>query len=90
MNPIPLFFQLLGWTSWQTSVNTAAKSTLKLVEVLSLRVIFWQIMKIIPTLQVANQMKNDPRSCKRNLCNCIRSLIYDLFQIQLSHHTQGG
>lgn len=40
MNPIPLFFQLLGWTSWQTSVNTAAKSTLKLVEVLSLRVIF--------------------------------------------------
>ena len=40
MNPIPLFFQLLGWTSWQTSVNTVAKSTLKLVEVLSLRVIF--------------------------------------------------
>lgn len=28
MDPIPLFFQLLGWTSWQTSVNTAAKSTL--------------------------------------------------------------
>lgn len=40
MDPVPLFFQRLGWTSWQTSVNTAAKSTLKLVEVLSLRVIF--------------------------------------------------
>ena len=39
MNPIPLFFQLLGWTSWQTSVNTAAKSALKLVKLPSLKVI---------------------------------------------------
>ena len=28
----------------------------------------------IQELQKCNQMKNDPRSCKRNLCNCERSL----------------
>ena len=29
-------------------------------------------------------MKNDPRSCKCSLCDCIRSL-YNLFHIHLSH-----
>ena len=24
--------------------------------------------------RISNQMKNDPRSCERNLCNCVRSL----------------
>ena len=45
----------------------------KMMSVLNVYILVYEIIKFIWEPRKWNQMKNDPGSCERNLCNCIRN-----------------